>query len=325
MGASQNRSGKAWHALLGAVFLTVSACAAAYPTKPIRIIVPIAAGSVTDVILRAAGNELAGRLGQPLVIDNRTGGGGIIGAEACARAAPDGYTLCTIYTATTSANPYLFDKLPYDAARDFTPITNLYYVTGALVAAPGLPVQNVEQLRGLAAGRVRTLNFGTIGPGSYPELFLAWLNGYWKADITGVPYKGGGPIALALLSNEIQLSAVGLGNFVPQVQAGQLRALAVSGSRRSRLIPQVPTMAEAGVPYPGHLWWGLAGPRGLPPAVIERLNAEFVRLFREPRFAEFLEAQAVEAATGTPAEFARFMHEDRQWTGSMLRPTRGAK
>lgn len=141
----------------------------AYPVKPIRVIVPIAAGSVTDIIMRAAGQELSARLGQTLVIDNRAGGGGVIGAEACAKATPDGYTLCTIYTATTSINPHLFDKLPYDPAKDFAPITNLYYVTGALVVPAALPVNSVGELKALAVGKPRAVNFATIGPGSYPD------------------------------------------------------------------------------------------------------------------------------------------------------------
>jgi tripartite-type tricarboxylate transporter receptor subunit TctC len=298
---------------------TMAASAPApYPAKPIRLIVPIAAGSVTDVILRATSQELTGRLGQSIVIDNRAGASGIIGAEQCARATPDGYTICAVYTATTSANPYLFDKLPYDAQRDFAPVTNLYYVTGALVVHPALPASSIAELKSLATSRARALNFGTIGPGSYPELFLAWLNRQWGTSITAIPYKGGGPVAVALLGNEIQASAVGLGNFIPQVQAGQLRALAVSGSRRSRLLPAVPTMTEGGLSYPGHLWWGLAVPVATPATIVTRLNAEVVRLYREPRFVEFLENQAVEAAVGTPQEFAAFMQADRRFTETLI-------
>lgn len=292
----------------------------AYPARPIRVIVPIAPGSVTDVIMRAASQELSARLGQTLVIDNRTGASGIIGAEACAKATPDGYTICAIYTATTSVNPYVFDKLPYDPARDFAPITRLYYVTGALVVPAALPVNTVEELRALVVAKPRAFSFGTIGPGSYPEVFLKWLNQQWKVDLTAVPYKGGAPIVTALLSGEIQVSAAGLGNMIGQLQGGQLKALAVSGANRSRLFPKVPTMAEAGLgAFAGNLWWGLAAPAGTPKPVVARLNAEFMKLFKEPRFAEFLDSQAVEPALTTPEAFAAFLQEDREWTATLIK------
>ncbi len=291
----------------------------AYPVKPIRVIVPIAAGSVTDVIMRAAGQELSARLKQPLVIDNRTGASGIIGAEACAKAAPDGYTICAIYTATTSVNPQVFDKLPYDPAKDFAPITNLYYVTGVLVVPASLPVNTVEELKTLVTTKPRAVSFGTIGPGSYPEVFLTWLNRQWRTDMPAVPYKGGGPITIALMSNEIQASAVGLGNLIGQVQGGQVRALAVSGTKRSPLFPRVPTFAEAGLTgFAGNLWWGLAAPAGTPKPIIARLNAEFAQLFKEPRFAEFLEKQAVEPAITSPEAYAAFLKADREWTAKLI-------
>ncbi|HEV2007116.1 MAG TPA: tripartite tricarboxylate transporter substrate-binding protein [Burkholderiales bacterium] len=316
-------------------FLRAVACAAAilaltapqvpaqpaYPVKPIRVIVPIAAGSITDVIMRAASQELSARLGQPLVIDNRTGASGIIGAEACAKATPDGYTICAIYTAITSVNPYVFDKLPYDPATDFAAITHLYYVTGALVVPAALPVNTVAELRTLVTGKPRAVNFGTIGPGSYPEVFLKWLNNQWKTDLTAVPYKGGAPIVTALLSGEIQASAAGLGNMIGQLQGGQIKALAVSGPKRSRLFPNVPTMAEAGLGgFAGNLWWGLAAPARTPKQVVMRLNAEFVKLFKEPRFAEFLDTQAVEPVLTTPEAFAAFLKADREWTATLIRP-----
>jgi tripartite-type tricarboxylate transporter receptor subunit TctC len=289
-----------------------------YPLKPVRVIVPIAAGSVTDVILRAASQELAARMKQPLVIDNRPGASGIIGAEACAKAPPDGYTICAIYSATTSINPYVFDKLPYDPAKDFAPITNLYYVTGVLVVPASLAVNTVDDLKALVAAKPRAVSFGTIGPGSFPEVFLTWLNRQWKAGMQAVPYKGGGPITIALMSNEIQASAVGLGNMIGQLQSGQVKALAVSGSKRSPLFPGVPTFSEAGLTgFAGNLWWGLAAPAGTPKSIVARWNAEFARLFREPRFARFIEGQAVESALDTPAAFALFLARDREWTATL--------
>jgi tripartite-type tricarboxylate transporter receptor subunit TctC len=301
-------------------FAGSAAAQRAYPNKPIRVIVPIAPGSVTDVVMRAASHELSARLGQPLVIDNRTGASGIIGAAACAKATPDGYTICAIYNATTSVNPYVFDKLPYDPARDFAAITRLYYVTGALVVPGSSPVTTVDELRALMTAKPGAVNFGTVGPGSYPEVFLRWLARQWNIDVASVPYKGGAPIVTALLSGEIQVSATGLGNMIGQLQGGQIRALAVSGAKRSRHLPKVPTFAETGLGgFAGNLWWGLVAPAGTSQAVVARLNAEFERLLREPRFAEFLDNQAVEPAVTTPQAFADFMKTDREWTATLVK------
>ena len=310
---------EAWAALIS---MPVSA-QPVYPVKPIRVILPIAAGGVADVIMRATGQELSARMGQTFVIDNRTGASGIIGAEACAKAPPDGYTLCAIYSAITSINPHVFDKLPYDPARDFAPITNMHFVTGTLVVSASLPVKSVDELKTLVTTKPRAVSFATIGPGSYPEVFLTWLNRQWKTDIPAVPYKGGGPIVFALVSGEIQASAVGLGNMIGQLQAGQVRALAISAANRSRLFPAVPTFAEAGLGgFAGHLWWGLAAPAGTPKAIIARLNAELAKLFREPRFAEFLESHAVEPAISSPAAFAAFLKADREWNATLISSNR---
>jgi tripartite-type tricarboxylate transporter receptor subunit TctC len=292
----------------------------AYPAKPVRVIVPIASGSVTDVVMRAAAQELSARLGVPLLVENRVGASGIIGGEACARAASDGYTLCILYPNILSFNPHLSDKLPYDVDRDFVPVTNLYFVTEALVASVSLPVNSVEELRLLAKAKPGALNFGTLGPGSGPELFLNWLNAQWRTDITAIPYKGGGPVALALAAGEIQLGFMGLGNFIGQIQGGRVKALAISGSKRSSLVPDAPTREEAGLgAYPGRVWWGLLVPAGTPAPVVRKLNAEFVRLFREPKFVEFLESRYVEPAAGTPEEFAAFLKADREAAGRLIR------
>ena len=282
---------------------------------------PIAAGGVADVIMRAIGQELSQRMGQPLVVDNRTGASGIIGAEACAKATPDGYTICAIYTATTSVNPHVFDKLPYDPARGFAPITNLYYVTGVLVVPAALPVNSVAEFKALATMKPRSINFATIGPGSFPEVFLAWLNREWQTAIPAVPHKGGAPITVALVSGEIQASAVGVGNMIGQLQSGQVKALAVSGKKRLQILPKVPTMAEAGLGgFAGNLWWGLAAPAGTPKEIVGRLNMEITRLFAEPRFAEFLESQAVEPALSTPEAYAAFLNADREWMATLVKP-----
>src|SRR5262245_11228186 len=284
-----------------------AALAQSYPNKPIRMIVSIAAGSVTDVIMRAAANELHPRLGQPLVIENRGGAAGILGGQACGQATGDGYTVCVIYHSTMSYNPLLFTKLPYDA-DDLVPITRLFFLTEGVFVSNEANVKSVAELNALAQSKPDGLNFATLGEGSFPDLFLKWLNNQWGTRIVGVPYRGGGPAAQALAANNVQVTRFGVGNFLGLVEAGKVKALAVSADKRSPLLPDVPTFAEAGLGgFPGQGWWGLAAPRGTPPAIVAKLNAEFGRLFKEPKFVEFLERQAVASAPTTPEGFAEFL------------------
>jgi tripartite-type tricarboxylate transporter receptor subunit TctC len=301
-------------AALAAALLVWAAPANAqtYPDRPIRVIVPIAAGSVTDVIMRATANELAPRLGQPFVIENKGGASGIPGAQACAQAAPDGYTLCLVYHNTLSINPLIFNKLPYDPDKDFAPITNLYLLVEALFVNSALNVNTAGELKAYAQAHPAALNYGTLGPGSNPEMFLKWMNQTWNVNIVGIPYRGGGPIAQALVAGELQVAKMGLGNFLGLLGTGKIKPLAVAAARRSVLLPDVPTLAEAGIDFPPFGWWGLAAPRGVPQAIVDRLNAEFVKLYREPKFVGYLEQQAVLPAPGTPAEFVAFLAQDRR-------------
>jgi tripartite-type tricarboxylate transporter receptor subunit TctC len=291
-----------------------------YPNKPIRMIVAIAAGSVTDVIMRAAANELAPRLGQQLVIENRGGAAGILGAQSCAQAQGDGYTLCVIYHSTTSYNPLLFDKLPYDADKDFVPVTRLFFLIEGLFASNAINVKSIAELKALATAKPDGLNYATLGEGSFPDLFMRWLNNQWGTRIVGVPYRGGGPAAQALAANEVQVTRFGVGNFMGLVESDKVKALAVSADKRSPLLPAVPPFAEAGLGgYPGQGWWGLAVPKGTPEAAVTRLNAEFVKLFREPKFVAFLDKQAVASAPTTPQEFTAFLREDRKAAETLIR------
>jgi tripartite-type tricarboxylate transporter receptor subunit TctC len=300
-------------ALIALAFLAAALPANAqnYPERPVRLIVPIATGSVTDVIMRAAGNEIGPNFA-PLVIENKGGASGIPGAEACAKAQPDGYTLCLVYHSTMSINPLIFDKLPYNADTDFVPVTNLFLLVEGLFINTSLGVDNVAQLKGLVQKRPNAFNYGTLGPGSYPDLFLRWVNSEWKSDIVGIPYRGGGPIAQELVAGQLQIAKMGIGNFLGLMSTGKIKPLAVTSQKRSPLLPDVPTFAEAGLPYPGFGWWGLAAPKGTPPAIVAKVNAAFVRVFRDPKFMAFLDKQAVVPAAGTPAEFAAFLKQDRK-------------
>jgi tripartite-type tricarboxylate transporter receptor subunit TctC len=308
------------------VFGFIFACCAAtaqaetYPDHPVRLIVSIAAGSVTDVIMRKAGAELMQRVGQPFVIENKGGASGIVAAQACGIAAPDGYTLCVIYHSTMSYNPLLFDNLPYDPDRDLVPVARLFFLNEGLFVSNELGVNSVADLKKLAQAKPDSLNYATLGDGSFPDLFLKWLNNQWGTKIVGVPYKGGGPAAQALAANQVQLTRFGIGNFLGLVKAGNVKALAVSADQRSPLLPDVPTLAEAGLSgYPGQGWWGLAAPKGTPPAIVNKVNAIFVKLFSEPGFVDYLNHQAVVAAPDTPAEFTAFLKEDRKAAAALIK------
>jgi tripartite-type tricarboxylate transporter receptor subunit TctC len=284
-----------------------------YPSRPIKMIVSIAAGSVTDVIMRKAAGELQQRLGQPIIVENLGGASGIVAGQTCAQATPDGYTICVIYHSTMSYNPLLFSNLPYNPDTDFVPVTRLFWLVEGLFVPASLKVNSVAELKALAQAKPDGLNYGTLGEGSFPDLFLRWLNNQWNTQIVGIPYKGGGPAAQALASGEIQMTRFGVGNFMGLIQAGQVKALAVTSAQRSPLLPEVPTFAEVGFGgYPGQGWWGLAVPKDTPRAIVDKLNGEFVKLFTEPQFTAFLDKNAVVSATTTPEGFAAFLKEDRK-------------
>jgi tripartite-type tricarboxylate transporter receptor subunit TctC len=296
-----------------AAALPLRASAQDYPSRPIKMIVSIAAGSVTDVIMRRAAAELQKRLGQPIIIENSGGASGIVAGRACAQANPDGYTICVIYHSTMSYNPLLFRNLPYNAETDFVPVTRLFWLVEGMFVPTSLNVSTVAELKALAQAKPNGLNYGTLGEGSFPDLFLRWLNNQWKTQIVGIPYKGGGPAAQALTAGEIQMTRFGVGNFMGLIQGGQVKALAVTSAKRSPLLPDVPTFAEVGWgAYPGQGWWGLAVPKATPRPIVDRLNREFVKLFTEPEFMAFLDKSAVVSATTTPEGFAEFLKEDRQ-------------
>jgi tripartite-type tricarboxylate transporter receptor subunit TctC len=290
-----------------------------YPNKPIRVIVSIAAGSVTDVIMRAAANELQATLGQPLVIENKGGAAGILGGQSCAQAAPDGYTVCIIYHSTLSFNPIIFNKLPYDADTDFVPIARLFFLIEGVFVSNALGVNSVAELKTKAQANPGALNYATLGEGSYPDLFLKWLNNQWGTKIVGIPYKGGGPAAQALAANEVQLTRFGVGNFLGLVEGGRVKAVVVSAAKRSALLPDVPTFSEVGWGnFPGQGWWGLAAPKNTPKDFVTKLNTAFVKLFSDPKFMAFLEKQAVVPAATSPEDFVAFLKEDRKSAQALI-------
>ena len=200
------------------------------------------------------------------------------------------------------------------------PVTRLFFINEGLFVSSELGVNSVAELKAMAQSKSDKLNYATLGEGSFPDLFLRWLNNQWDTKIVGVPYKGGGPAAQALAGNQVQLTRFGIGNFLGLIKAGKVKALAVSADKRSPLLPDVPTLAEAGLGgYPGQGWWGLAAPKGTPPAIVNKVNAEFVKVFSDPKFTAFLYQQAVVPAPTTPADFAAFLKEDRKAAETLIK------
>ena len=289
------------------------ASAQSYPVKPVRIIVPYPAGGVVDALIRGVGQQVAETIGQPAVIDNRPGANTIIALEACAKAAPDGYTLCSSSADGMSFNPALYASLPYDPDRDFAPITQLVWVNGAVLANPGAPFSTVKEALAYAKGRPGVLNWASFGIGSTPQIYLEWLKRQAGVEIVHVPYKGSAQIIPALMSGEVHISWIGLGGPVlPQVKAGRLKVLAVSSPKRSALLPDSSTLAEQGLDPGITSWFGLFAPARTPRDIVDRLNAEFVKALRNPRVQEQLvKAQAYDSVGNSAEEFAEFLKADR--------------
>lgn len=307
-------------ALIIVLLLTSHALAQEYPSRPVRIIVPLPAGSTTDIVMRATAQELAPRLKQPVVVENKPGGNWVIGAEACRAAAPDGYTLCVMNSDAIAFNPHILSALPYDPAKDFAPVTNLFFLFEGILGKSALPASTIAELREYAAKNPGKLNFGTLGPGSSNDVFRQWLVQHWNVDIPGIPYKGGAPVITALLAGEIDVTKIGMGNIAGQLNSGKVKVLAIQGTQRSRLVPTVPTLQEAGLGgFPLRVWWGLFMPAGSPDPALKRINAEMVKLYREPKMAEYLESQFVEVAVASPSEFAAFTRSERERAAQVVK------
>jgi len=286
-----------------AITLVPPPVAAQFPVKPIRIIVPFVAGGPSDLLARAVGQKLTESWGQQVVIENRPGANGIVGCELVARSAPDGYTLVMGTGGTHGINASLFPRLPYDTVKDFAPITRLGLAPYLLVAHPSLPVRSAKDLIQLALARPGEIAWATGG--SPTQLAAELFKRSARIDVVIVPYKGNAPAVTAALSGEVSLVFGGVAQSAPQVKAGRLRALGIAGTRRSGVMPDVPTIAESGLPgFEASGWYGLLAPGATPRAIVERLNTEVVRILRLPDVAQRLQAEAFEIPAETPDQFA---------------------
>ena len=276
-----------------------------YPVKPIRLIVPYPPGGPTDLIARAVSEQLAKRLGQPVIVDSRGGAATIIGAEIAARSAADGYTLLIATVTTLAANPALNSKLPYDPEQDFAPVSMLGGQPYLLVIHPAVPAKSVAHLVAHAKANPGQLTFASAGVGSGAHLAGEMFKHLASMDIVHVPYKGSGQAMSDLMGNQVTMMFGGISALYPHVQAGRLRALAVSSARRSITVPDLPTLAEAGVEgYQTSSWNSLVVPRGTPAQIIQRLNKEVVAVLNQPEVLQRLKQQGIEPDPGTPAELA---------------------
>jgi tripartite-type tricarboxylate transporter receptor subunit TctC len=284
------------------------ALAQAYPSKPIRLIVPFTPGGSTDILARAIGQKLAEAFGQQVVVENRPGAGGSIGAEAAARAAPDGYTLLMGHIGTLAVNPSLYPKLGYDPLKSFVPVAWVARVTNVLVVNPSVPAGNVQELVKLARDQPGRLRYGSGGNGSAAHLAMEYFKLQTQTDIVHVPYKGTAPAVTDLLGGQVEVMMSGAPALMPHVRAGKLRALGVSNPQRVESFADLPTIAEAGVSgFEAIQWYGLVAPAGTPEPVIARLNAEVNRALLTPELKTRLIAEGAEAAPATPQAFGAFI------------------
>jgi len=297
----------AFHVLVAFGLLTGLAQAESYPNKPVRIIVPYPPGGFNDTLARTLGQKLTEQWGQPVIVDNRPGGGTTIGTNLAAKAAPDGYTLLIVSFAF-AVNPALYATLPYDTGKDFVPIVLAATTPNLLVVNPALQVKSVKELIALAKSAPGKLNYASAGNGSSNHLSMELFKSLTSVDMVHVPYKGSAPAVTDLIGGQVDLMFDNVPNVLQQVKAGKLRALAVSSKERSPSIKELPSVAESGVPgFDVSVWFGVVAPAGTPQSVIAKLNAEINQILKRPEVVELFQAQGVKPIGGTPEAFSVFL------------------
>ncbi|HEV8645333.1 MAG TPA: tripartite tricarboxylate transporter substrate binding protein [Burkholderiales bacterium] len=291
-----------------------------YPSRPIRIIVPFPAGGTADLLARQIGQTMSEALRQQVVIENRTGAGGNIGADLAAKSKPDGYTLLMGTVSTHAINPNLYPRIPYDPVKDFAPVTMVAKMPNLLVVHPSVPAKNVAELIALAKARPGALAFASAGNGTSQHLSGELFKKMAGVDMIHVPYKGNAPAVTDLVGGQVQVMFDNIPVSLQQVRAGKLRPLAVTGPLRSPVLPGLPTLAEAALPgYSITSWFGLYVPSGTSPQIIERLNREANKALANAQFRRRLSDQGIEPAGGTPGQFADFMRAELVKWGKIVR------
>lgn len=303
------------HGSLAALLLSASALSAAYPERPVRLIVGQAAGGASDIIARVYAQALAAEIGHHVVVDNRSGAGGIIGAQIVAQAAPDGHTLLLGTNGPIAIAPHLNEKVGYEPLRDFAPVALFSEVPYIMVVHPSVPAKTLGELVAIAKAKPGHLHYGSSGLGGTPHLCMELLKLLTGIDMLHVPYRGGAPAQADLVAGRVQAYCAGFPGLLPHVRSGKLRALTVTAPVRARLMPQLPTAAEAGIPgFEVNAWNGVLAPAKTPPWVIERLHAATVRLSARPDYEKDIEARGVEKLVLGPKEFAAYIRaESEKW------------
>jgi len=301
--------------MLSALALTPAALAQPYPNRGIRLVVPFPPGGTTDILARDVAKQLTETLGQSVVVDNRPGAGGNIGADLVAKSAPDGYTLLMGTVGTHAINPSLYTKMPYDHFKDFAPVVLVAGVPNVLVVNPSLPVNSVADLIKLAKAKPGTINFASSGSGTSIHLSGELFKTMAGVDMTHVPYKGSSPALTDLIGGQVQVMFDNLPSSLPQIKAGKLRAIAVTSLVRAPALPDVPTIAETGLPgFEASSWFGVLAPAGTPPAVIAKVNAEVNTWLQSPGGKQQLALQGAEGAGGSVDQFAAHIRaETEKW------------
>jgi tripartite-type tricarboxylate transporter receptor subunit TctC len=300
--------------------LAGTARAETYPTRPVRIIVAFPPGGGTDIVARVLGQKLTELWGQQVVIDNRAGAAGVIGTELAAAAAPDGYTLFVGTLGNLAVNPHLYAAMRTDPLRDFAPVTQLVNVTFAAMAYPAFPPNNVRELIALAKAKPGEINFSSSGAGGAPHLAGELFKRTAHIDLVHVPYKGSGPSFQDLLAGQIPLTFDSLIQGLPHIKEGKLKALAVLGEQRSPLLPDVPTVAESGLPgFTLTNWFGMVAPAAVPPDILAKIAADARRALKSDDMVEKLRQMATEPVGNTPAEFAAVLRDDTAKWGRVVK------
>ena len=305
-------------AVASAVLPATASAADAWPTKPIRMIVGFAPGGGTDTTARPIAQKLGDALGQQVIVDNRPGAAGNIATEIVTRANPDGYTIIMGTIAALAINPSLYGKLPFDPEKDLAPIIQAVDSTNILSLHPAVPANSVKELVALA--KAKPLNFGSSGVGGTGHLAGELFNMMAGVKMSHVPYKGGGPAMIDLVAGQVQLVFATAASAVPQIKAGRIKGLAVTTIKRSALMPELPTISEAGLAgFDANNWYGLLAPAKTPRPVIMRLNTEVAKILNMPDVKDFLFKQGLDAAPGTPEQFAAYMKSERAKWGKVIK------
>ena len=293
------------------LWVSLSAFAQPFPSKPVRLIVPFPPGGAVDYYARAVQNRLQETLGQPILIENRSGAGGMLGADLVVKAAPDGYTLLVGNIASLAMNVGLYSKMTYDPRKDLTPIIRTVAVNYVMTVHPSVPARSVKELIDHAKANPGKLSYGSAGSGSAPHLATELLKQRAGIDMLHVPFKGGGPMVADLLGGQIHIVIADQANLMPHVKAGKLRALAVGTLERSASYPDIPTIAESGFPgFEARAWQGIAGPANLPADIVTQLNAAFAKAMAFPEVHQRLLDGGLDPITGTPEDFAAFIRSE---------------